>query len=83
VPPEPSSIRDVVDGISDGVIVEDYPNYRKNPCVLALQKTSDGRLVHVLWSMHNGTVKPAVLITAYIPDPAKWSENFTRRNTWL
>jgi hypothetical protein len=28
--------RDVIKGVLDGVVVEDYPNYAKGPCALIL-----------------------------------------------
>jgi hypothetical protein len=44
--------REVVDGAETAVMVEDYPEYAKGPCVL---------------------------VTAYRPDPVRWTDNFLRR----
>ena len=71
--------REVVAGVIDGVVVEDYPAFGKGPCVLVLQRAANGRPVHVLWGLHKGTERPAVLITAYIPDPARWDTSFMWR----
>ena len=73
------TVREIVSGVADGIVVEDYPNFGKGPCVLVLQTAKDGRAVHALWGLHKGTERPAVLITAYVPDPAKWDEKFMRR----
>jgi hypothetical protein len=73
------SVRDVVFGIGEGKVVEDYPEFGKGPCVLVLQRTPDGHPLHVLWGLHKDTSRPAVLITAYKPDGMKWNEDYTRR----
>ena len=73
------SVRDIVATVSGAQVVEDYPAYAKGPCVLVLQVCPDGRMVHALWGIPKGETTPAVLITAYLPDPAKWSDDLLRR----
>ncbi len=72
-------VRDVLAGVADGVIVEDYPDYAKGPCVLMLQKDNEGKPVHIVWGIPKNASSPAVLVTAYRPDPNRWSADFTRR----
>ena len=71
-------IQDVLAGVLDAVVVEDYPDYYKGPSVLVLQRDKAGA-VHVVWGLGKNTTSPAVLITAYRPDPARWSEDYLRR----
>ena len=73
-------IRDALENISDAVIVEDYPDYPKGPCVLVLQSDLEGNPIHVVWGIPKNASSPAVLVTAYRPDPRQWSSDFTRRN---
>ncbi len=73
------AVRDVVDGATYAQVVEDYPEYPKGPCVLALQKTADGIPIHVVWGIPRGESSPAVLVTAYRPDPERWTDDFLRR----
>ena len=72
--------REAVGGVGDARIVEEYPNYPKGPSVLLLQKATGGSLIHVVWGIPKGYEQPAVLITAYRPDPARWDESFVRRS---
>lgn len=73
------SVREIIDGVSTARIVEEYPNYPKGPCLLVLQLDQHKRPVHVLWGVSRGTTTPAVLITAYRPDPTRWSDDLMRR----
>ena len=73
--------REVVDGLNAAVVVEDYPDFQKGPCVLVLQQDKTGKPVHVVWGIPKGHMSPAVLITAYRPDPAKWDETWLNRRT--
>lgn len=72
-------VRDIVDGLSAAIVVEEYPDYPKGPCALVLQKDGIGQPVHVLWGIPVGHDSPAVVITAYRPDPSKWDETWQRR----
>lgn len=71
--------REVLSGVPGAVVVEEYPNYPKGPCVLFLQKDRDGAPIHVVWGIPRGHDNPVVLITAYCPDPGRWDQSFTRR----
>ena len=73
------TVREIIAGVSDAVMVEDYPDYHKGPCALVLQKDKLGNPVHVVWGLPKGAQAPAVLVTAYRPDPTRWTDGFTRR----
>ena len=72
-------VQNVLDGLAESKIIEDYPNYHKGPCVLVLQRDEHGDPVHVVWGIPKGKASPAVIVTAYRPDPNRWSEDFIRR----
>lgn len=70
---------ELIDGVAAAVIVEDYPEYAKGPCTLVLQRDRSGNPLHVVWGIPRGQTSPAVLVTAYRPDPARWTDDFRRR----
>jgi hypothetical protein len=71
--------RDAVDGIAEAILIEDYPEYPKGASVLVLEIDSRNRPIHVVWGIPKGHTSPAVLVTAYRPDPELWDEDLLRR----
>ena len=73
------TVREIVAGAADALVIEEYPDYHKGPCALVLQKDKRDEPIHVVWGIPQNEDVPAVLVTAYRPDPKRWADGFTRR----
>jgi hypothetical protein len=70
---------EILASVGSCTVVADYPDYPKGRSVLVLQLDNAGRAIHVVWGIPKGFDTPAVLVTAYRPDPTRWDERFMER----
>lgn len=73
------NLADLLRGLEMAEVVEEYPDYHKGPSVLVLQHDAGGAPVHVLWGTSKANPDLATLITAYRPDPSRWSADYLTR----
>jgi len=72
------TLDEVLDAVSRGVILEDYPQHRRGPCCLLSGETARRRPLHVVCTTNLSVV---ILITAYEPKPPRWITPFRRGET--
>lgn len=68
--------KDIRAAVNSGEIIEQYLDDYPFPSCLIIGKSLDGKCIHVVMS-DEGSMSH--IITAYYPDPDKWSENFKIR----
>ena len=72
-------VQDLIDGVGAARVIEDYPEFPKGPAILVLQFDRNRQPIHVVWGIPKGHTSPAVVVTAYRPDPSRWSRDFLSR----
>jgi Domain of unknown function (DUF4258) len=66
---ESISLDDLLNAISNGEILEEYPNHRRGACCLLYGKDASRRDIHVVCTMGRPLL---IIITVYLPKPPKW-----------
>lgn len=78
------SAKDMVDdedieaAISNGMVLEDYPDDRRGHSCLICGKMRNGRPLHIVAGMAK---ENAVIITTYLPSSDRWETPFKRRQS--
>ncbi len=73
---EDITLNEVLQAISMGQILEDYPEHRRGACCLLYGLTRRGRALHIVCT----TAQPMlIVITVYEPRPPKWVTPTQRR----
>jgi len=73
---EAITLDEVLEAMTTGQILEDYPDHRRGACCLLGGQTRGGRPVHLVCT---STQPVLVLITVYEPQPPKWLTPTQRR----
>jgi len=45
------TVREILIGSSEAIVLEEYPDYTKGPCVLTLLKGKENQPIHVVWGI--------------------------------
>ncbi len=53
------TVREIVAGSPSGIVLEEYPEYPKGPCVLTMLKDREGHPIHVVLGIPRGSTSPA------------------------
>lgn len=73
---EPISLDEVLEAVSQGIVLENYPQHRRGACCLIYGRTRAGRAVHVVCTSAQPTL---IIITVYEPKLPKWLTPTQRR----
>jgi len=70
------SAREVEGILRIGEVIEDYPEDARGHSCLLLGRGESGRPIHVVCGPRQDYV---AVISAYLPDPTRWSDDFRSR----
>ena len=72
------SEKEPIEAISNGKIIEDYPNDKPFPSCLIFGRTEEGRVIHAV-SAYSKEDDIAIIITTYEPNINMWIDYRYRR----
>ncbi|MBX7244000.1 MAG: DUF4258 domain-containing protein [Candidatus Sumerlaeaceae bacterium] len=70
------AVAEVANVVTSGTLIEDYPEDPRGHSCLLCGGGENGRPIHVVCAPKEDYL---AVITAYLPDPDEWSDNFTVR----
>lgn len=70
-------VHEVIEAITNGQVIEDYPDDKYGPSCLISGLTQANRNIHVQCSYPSRSF--VKIITLYKPDLTQWDDNFTKR----
>ena len=73
---EDISLNEVLEAISTGDILENYPQHRRGACCLLNGLTENGHPLHIVCTTARSVL---IIITVYRPKPPKWVTPTQRR----
>ncbi|PZO41197.1 MAG: hypothetical protein DCF19_10580 [Pseudanabaena frigida] len=73
----PIGLNEIIEAISNGQIIEDFPNDNDEPSYLICGLSSTGKAIHVQCSYPSSPLLK--IMAVYEPDPQKWNSDFTIR----
>lgn len=71
---------EILAGLAGAIVVEDYPDAKRGPTALVLWRDQQGSPIHAVWGVHVSNANKAVLITAYRPQPDRWTPDYLKRS---
>jgi len=71
--------KQVLDALDAGIVIEDYPSDEPFPSVLLNATIMKARPIHCVVAIDRQS-RRLYVVTAYDPDPAKWTDGFSRRH---
>ena len=71
-------VDEVLEALTTGEIIEQYPDDQPYPSCLVLGRTLTDRPVHIVCAPVSAE-KRLIVITTYQPDPDRWEADFKQR----
>ncbi|MCL1823817.1 MAG: DUF4258 domain-containing protein [Oscillospiraceae bacterium] len=68
--------KDIINAITNGEIIESYPDDYPYPSALVIGCSMDNKIIHVVAGVGNGMLW---IITSYFPSEEKWENDFKIR----
>ena len=65
----------LIEALSRGIVLENYPEHQRGPCCLVCGQDSSGRFLHICCTT---SLEVAIIITVYEPELPKWVTPFQR-----
>ena len=72
------SLDEILEAVSQGRILEEYPHHRRGACCLIYGLSKEGRAIHVVCTTARPTL---IIITVYEPALPKWTTPSQRRQS--